>query len=121
MSAELPPQVQNQLAQLQQVQQQAQALAQQKSQLEIMLKESDLTLEELEKIGDDVPVFKNIGNLMIKADKNTTIEDIKEKKETLDLRLQTISRQEERIHKRFTQLQEQLKTSVGPSSGMHAE
>ena len=45
MSGELPPQVQNQIAQLQQVQQQAQALAQQKSQLEIMVKESDMALE----------------------------------------------------------------------------
>ncbi|NOR60259.1 MAG: prefoldin subunit beta, partial [Methanosarcinales archaeon] len=61
MSGELPPQVQNQLAQLQQVQQQAQALAQQKNQLEIMVKESDMALEELGKIDEDVTVFKNIG------------------------------------------------------------
>ena len=120
MSGELPPQVQNQLAQLQQVQQQAQALAQQKNQLEIMVKESDMALEELGKIDEDVTVFKNIGNLMIKAEKGNVVEDLKEKKETLDLRLQTVIRQEERIHKRFTQLQEQLKTSVG-SPGMHAE
>ena len=45
----MPPQVQNQIAQIQQVQQQAQALAQQKNQLEIMLKESDMALEELGK------------------------------------------------------------------------
>ncbi|MCL7415639.1 MAG: prefoldin subunit beta [ANME-2 cluster archaeon] len=113
MSQELPPQVQNQLAQIQQVQQQAQALAQQKNQLEIMLKESDMALEELDKLGDGVPVYKNVGNLMIKTEKDKTTEELKEKKETLDLRLQTIARQEERIHTRFTQLQEQLKTSVG--------
>jgi len=112
MSGELPPQVQNQLAQLQQVQQQAQALAQQKNQLEIMVKESDMALDELGKIDADVTVFKNIGNLMIKAEKGNVVEDLKEKKETLDLRLKTVVRQEERIHKRFTQLQEQLKTSV---------
>ncbi|HUW68564.1 MAG TPA: prefoldin subunit beta [Candidatus Nanoarchaeia archaeon] len=120
MSGELPPQVQNQIAQLQQVQQQAQALAQQKNQLEIMVKESDMALYELEKIDNDVPVFKNVGTFLIKADKDKTVEDLKEKKETLDLRLQTIKRQEERIQKRFTQLQEQLKTSVG-SPDLHAE
>ncbi len=120
MSGELPPQVQNQIAQLQQVQQQAQALAQQKNQLEIMIKESDMALFELEKIDNDVPVFKNVGTFLIKADKDKTVEDLKEKKETLDLRLQTIKRQEERIQKRFTQLQEQLKTSVG-SPGLQAE
>lgn len=120
MSGELPPQVQNQIAQIQQVQQQAQALAQQKNQLEIMLKESDMALEELGKLENDVPVFKNVGNLMIKTDMVKTTEEIKEKKETLDLRLQTITRQEERIHKRFTQLQDQLKTSVGTPT-MNAE
>ncbi|MDF1557615.1 MAG: prefoldin subunit beta [ANME-2 cluster archaeon] len=120
MSQELPPQVQNQLAQIQQVQQQAQVLAQQKNQLEIMLKESDMALEELDKLGDGVPVYKNVGNLMIKTEKDKTTEELKEKKETLGLRLQTINRQEERIHKRFTQLQEQLKTSVG-SPTLNAE
>jgi prefoldin beta subunit len=120
MSGELPPQVQNQIAQLQQVQQQAQALAQQKNQLEIMIKESDMALNELEKIDNDVPVYKNVGTFLIKADKDKTVEDLKEKKVTLDLRLQTIKRQEERIQKRFTQLQEQLKTFVG-SPGLHAE
>lgn len=120
MSGELPPQVQNQLAQLQQVQQQAQALAQQKNQLEIMIKESDMAIEELEKVEADCEIYKNIGSLLIKTDKNKTVDDLKEKKETLNLRLQTIIKQEERIHKRFTQLQEQLKTAVGPA-GMHAE
>ena len=120
MNQELPPQVQNQLAQLQQIQQQAQALAQQKNQLEVMLKESDMAIDELEKLDENADVFKNIGNMLIKADKNKTFEELKEKKETLGLRLQTLTRQEERIHKRFTQLQEQLKTSVG-SSGFQAE
>ena len=120
MSQELPPQVQNQLAQLQQIQQQAQALAQQKNQLEIMLKESDMAIEELDKLDGSAQVFKTIGNLLVKTDKDRTFEDLKEKKETLNLRLQTLTKQEERIHKRFTQLQEQLKTSVG-SPGLQAQ
>ncbi|MFV9630436.1 MAG: prefoldin subunit beta [Methanosarcinales archaeon] len=120
MSQELPPQVQNQLAQLQQMQQQAQALAQQKNQLEVMLKESDMAIGELDKLDENTDVYKNIGNILIKTDKNKTFEELNEKKETLGLRLQTLTKQEERINKRFTQLQEQLKTSVG-SSGYKAE
>ena len=50
MSSELPPQIQNQLAQLQQIQQQAQALAAQKNQVEINLKETELALAEIEKL-----------------------------------------------------------------------
>jgi len=36
-----------------------------------------------------------------------------EKKDTLSLRTETITRQEERIQKRFQQLQEQLKQAIG--------
>ena len=113
MSSELPPQVQNQLAQLQQIQQQGQALASQKSQIEVNLKETELATEELEKLDTDAVVYRTVGDLMIKTDLDKTKETLKEKKETLDLRLQTLTRQEERIQKRFTQLQEQLKQAVG--------
>jgi prefoldin beta subunit len=116
MSTELPPQIQNQLAQLQQVQQQAQALVAQKNQVEIMLKETEMALEELGKLNPDAIVYKSVGELLIKTERDETIESLKEKKDTLDLRLQTLTRQEERIQKRFTQLQEQLKQSLGTIS-----
>jgi len=113
MSTELPPQIQNQLAQLQQLQQQAQAIAVQKNQIESMQNESGMALEELQKLPDDAIIYRAVGELQIKADKQETIDKLGEKKETLSLRLQSITRQEERISKRFTQLQEQLKQSMG--------
>lgn len=113
MSSELPPQIQNQLAQLQQTQQQGQALAAQKNQVEVTLKETELAFEELEKLDADAVVYRAVGDLMIKTDLDKTKETLQERKESLDLRLQTLTRQEERIQKRFTQLQEQLKQAVG--------
>lgn len=113
MSSELPPQIQNQLAQLQQIQQQAQALAAQKNQVELTLKETDLAYEELEKLDEDAVVYRTIGDLFVKSERDKTMEYLKEKKDTLDLRLQTLNRQEERIQKRFEQLQEQLKQAMG--------
>ncbi len=113
MSAEIPPQVQNQLAQYQQVQQQIQSLSMQKNQMESMKKESEMALEELEKLSDDAVVYKAIGNLQIQSSKEKTVSELKEKLETLGLRLQSLSRQEERIVKRFQQLEEQLKQSMG--------
>ncbi len=113
MSADLPPQIKNQLAQLQQIQQQAQAIAVQKNQVEISLKETDIALEELDKIDPDAVVYRAIGDLLIKTERDKTKESLKEKKDTLDLRLQTLARQEERAQKRFQQLQEQLKQAIG--------
>ena len=116
MNAELPPQIKNQLAQMQQIQQQAQAIATQKNQVEITLKETDLALEELEKLEADAVVYRAIGDLMIRTERDKTKESLKEKKDTLDLRMQTLARQEERAQKRFQQLQEQLKQAIGTPS-----
>lgn len=115
---ELPPQIQNQLAQLQQIQQQAQALMQQKNQIEMVLRENERALEELKKTSDDATVYKAAGELLIKAKKEEVLKDLEEKKDTLEIRLKSLSKQEERIQSRFTQLQDQLKAALGkgPSS-----
>jgi len=113
MSTQIPPQIQNQLAQLQQVQQQAQSLAMQKAQMESLQNESQMALEELEKLSDDAVIYRTVGELQIRTNKEDTLVKLKEKVETLSLRLQSISRQEERISKRFTQLHEQLEQAMG--------
>ncbi|MDV0446355.1 hypothetical protein MsAg5_01850 [Methanosarcinaceae archaeon Ag5] len=112
MSSEISPQVQNQVAQIQQVQQQAQTLAMQKSQTDVMIKETEMAIEELNKAADDAVVYKSVGELMVKSDKKTLLDDLTEKKETLSLRIQSIERQEERLNSRFKQLQEQLQSMI---------
>jgi prefoldin beta subunit len=114
MTAELPPQIQNQIAQLQQVQQQVQALTMQKSQIEAMQKESRMALDELERLADDAVIYRNVGELVIKTSKEESVSKLKDREETLSLRLQSISRQEERLTTRFKQLQEQIQQALGP-------
>jgi prefoldin beta subunit len=113
MSGELPPQIQNQLAQLQQLQQQAQVVISQKSQIEALIRETDAALKELEKSSDDAVIYKSVGELLFKSEKPKLVEELKERKDMMDLRLKTMSKQEERIQSRFTQLQDQLKQSLG--------
>lgn len=113
MSTELPPQVQNQIAQLQQLQQQAQALLSQKSQIEMIIRETESAVKELEASSEDAVIYKSVGEVLFKADRAKLIEEFNDKKEVLDLRLKTLAKQEDRIQKRFGQLQDQLKTSLG--------
>ncbi|OPY52468.1 MAG: Prefoldin subunit beta [Methanosaeta sp. PtaU1.Bin060] len=113
MSAELPPQIQNQLAQLQQLQQQAQAVMTQKAQIEGLIRETEAALKELEKSSDDAVIYKNVGELLFRAEKAKLTEELKERKDMMDLRLKTMAKQEERIQSRFAQLQEQLKIALG--------
>jgi len=113
MSGELPPQVQNQIAQLQQLQQQHQTVATQRSQIEALLREIEAALNELEKSSEDSVIYKSVGEILFKADKQKLLEELKERKDMMELRLKTMGKQEERIQGRFTQLQEQLKLSLG--------
>lgn len=112
-SGEIPPQVQNQLAQLQQLKVQIEAVGRQKMQVEALLKDSENALEELEKLDKKSVIYRGVGELMIKADKEEVTTDLSEKKETYDLRLKTLERQEERVQKKYQQLQQQLREALG--------
>ena len=116
MSGEIPPQVQNQLAQLQQLKAQIEAVGRQKMQVEAMLRDAESALEELEKLDNDSEIYKNVGELMIKASKEAVNEDLSEKKETFALRQKTLERQEERVQQRYQQLQQQLRESLGAAT-----
>ncbi len=113
MSAELPPQIQNQVAQIQQIQQQAQALLNQKGQIEMMLRETGVAVKAIEASDEGAVMYKSAGEVLLLADRSALLEDLTDKKDVLDLRLKTLNKQEERIKSRFDQLQEQLKQALG--------
>ena len=111
---EMSPKLQNQIAQFQQLQQQLQAILSQKFQMEAQLREVERTLEELGKVSDETPVYKNVGALLIKAeDKESVIKEIEEDKETLEVRVKTLNRQEKQMRERYQSLQEQLQKALG--------
>ncbi len=116
---ELPPQLRHQVTQFQQVQQQAQTLMAQKQQLELVLRETERALEELDKLQEGATVYKSVGSVLIKADRDAVKKDLTESKETLGLRIKTIERQEERVITRLREmrdkLQEALKARQPPS------
>ncbi len=114
---ELPPQVQNMVAQMQQVQQQLQAVVSQRMQVEAMLKEVEEALNEVKKASDDAPVYKVTGNILVKVSKEEVIKDLEEKKETYEVRLSTLKRQEERLKDRLAEIQKKLQSMLTPQAG----
>ncbi len=116
MSQDLPPQVQNQLVQLQQLQQQAQMISAQRAQLAMELKEIELALKELEKVGEKATVYKSAGGILVKAKKKDVVDELTEKKETIEVRIKTLERQEERIKKRFDELQNKIRGFFQPTA-----
>jgi prefoldin beta subunit len=113
---ELPPQLQEQLGRLQQLQQTLQAVTSQKQQLEIEGSETDRALAELEKITDQTPVYKSVGSLLLKSDRQTVMGELKERKELLNTRITVLGRQEERTKERMKELQAKLQEKLRPAT-----
>ena len=65
----LPPQIQQRLLRLQQLQQSLQGVMAQKQQLELQLNEVEQALTELEKLDETAIIYKSIGALLIKSKK----------------------------------------------------
>lgn len=114
MAGQLPPQIQNQLAQLQELQQQAQVVVSQRSQLEVQVREIERTLEELEKVAADAPLYRSVGSLLVRVqDRGTLVNELTDQKETLTVRLESAKRQETRLRERVTALQTELQAALG--------
>jgi prefoldin beta subunit len=105
---ELPPQVQEELVRLQQLQQTLQAVVSQKQQLEMDMTETDRALTELEKVTGETPVYKSAGSILVKADKQALLSELKERKELLNTRVTVLGRQEERTRERLKDIQQKL-------------
>lgn len=114
MAGSLPPQVQNQLAQFQELQQQAQVVVSQRQQLESQVRDLERTLEELQKLARDAPLYRSVGSLLTKvADRDALERDMQDQKETLEVRLESAKRQETRLRERLGALQAELQAALG--------
>ena len=112
---QIPPLVQEQLAKLQQTQQNFQSILMQKQQLESEKLEIEKALEELKKAGDDESVFKHAGTIMIKSNKKDLIEELEEHIALAKTKSSLLVKQEERLKttlkEQETKIQEIMKNS----------
>ena len=94
---QIPPVVQEQLARLQQTQQNLQSIMMQKQQLESEKLETEKALEELKKASDDESVFKHAGTIMIKSNKKDLIDELEEHVELAKTKASLLVKQEDRL------------------------
>ncbi len=113
--SKLPPQVQERLVRLQQLQQTLQTILQQKQQVDMEAAEVDQTLAELQKTADDTVIYKSAGSLLIRAEKPKVTEELNERKDLLSTRQTVLARQEERMRNQLKDLQTQLQSDLSPA------
>jgi prefoldin beta subunit len=112
----LPPQVQQRLLRLQQLQQTLQTVLTQKQQLELELNEVEQAISELEKLIDSAVIYKSIGSLLVKSEKANVTTELTERKELLKTRVDVLGKQEERLRSQVKDLQTKLQQDLRPLS-----
>jgi prefoldin beta subunit len=105
--------LQDQINRLQQLRTQLQMIMQQNQQIELKLKEVEEALEELDKTNAKTPIYKSIGSVLIKTNgKNEVVQELKTTKESLDLRKNTLIKQEGRTKEKLNELQSKVQNAI---------
>ena len=116
----ISPKIQNQLAMLQQVQQQLQTVLSQKNQYEMAVREAKRAQEEIKDAADDSPMYMSVGTVMVQKKKDAVNTKLTEKVETLELRIKSLEKQEKMLQGKFEQLQAQIKSALEGKSAPSA-
>lgn len=104
------------------IQQNIQNLAMQRQQFQIQETEIESALSEIE---NSDTTYKIIGNIMVKTDKESLKKQLTEKHEMLKIRISSIEKQEEKLHKAFESLQKEVLEEIendkkqGKNTGKH--
>jgi prefoldin beta subunit len=108
----ISPKMQNQLAMLQQIQQQLQTILQQKAQYEMAVREAKRAEEEISESAEDAIMYMTVGTVMMQKKKEVVKAKLTEKVETLELRIKSLEKQEKMLQGKFEQMQAQLKAAI---------
>lgn len=103
--SELNKQTEQKIQQLQMIEQSINNLLSQKQQFQSQLIEIDSALTEMK---DTNEVYKIVGNIMVKGEKEKLKKDLDSKKEIVELRIKTIEKQEKDIKEKAKNLQSEV-------------
>ena len=98
---------------LQVLEQNLQNLILQKQAFQMELSETESALEEINKSGEEV--FKIIGQLMIKKNKEEIKKDLEEKQKILNMRLKPFEKQESTILGKIEEIRQEILGENSPS------
>ena len=113
---QIPPWLQEQVARMQQLQQNLQSITVQKQHLETEQLEAERALEALKKANDGDAVYKAAGSILIKSTKASLISELEEKKELANTRLTVLSKQEIRVKENLKEAETKIREMLrGPA------
>ncbi len=109
---QLPPNIQEKLNRLQQLQNTLQQLVLQKQRLDLERGESERALKLLDDVASDKKVYKSAGAILVEKDKDDVVNELNERLEFLEMRAKVLTKQEGNARERLTSLQESLQQDL---------
>ncbi|MGM0591194.1 MAG: prefoldin subunit beta [Halobacteriota archaeon] len=117
MQGNLPPEAREKIEELQDLQETAQKLATQKQQSETVLNESKTALDAIDDVDDDAVMYREVGELLVETDYDTAKEELQDKVDSLEIRVEQLGKQENRIQEQFDSLQSELQQMLQGGMG----
>ncbi|ACB40302.1 prefoldin subunit beta [Pyrobaculum neutrophilum] len=115
--AQIPPSLQDLVNRFNQAQAQLQSVLLRKQQYEAELKEVEKALAEIEKLPQDAKIYKSVGNFLIPQTKDAALQELKERKELLELHAKTLTRQESMLREQIDKLRDEINKELGKLRG----
>ncbi len=109
MAQRLPPELENKLARYQVIQSQLNRVVQERVSVEAEIAEINRILSVLEEQSGDVKVYRAIGNVLVRVEREKLVNELKDRKEILELRLQKLKKQEEQLRKQLDEVANEIK------------
>jgi len=102
----------NKIQNLANLQQTYEIITTQKNQTESHVRETQFAIEELEKTSEDNAVYKSIGGILVKSERNALLDEKKSLKVTLEMRLKTLDQKKSRLENQITTLSTSIQADL---------
>jgi prefoldin beta subunit len=113
---QLPPNIQEKISRLQQLQNTLQQLLLQKQRLDLERNESERALKTLNSVTSETKVYKSAGAILVEKDRDTVAKELKERLDFLEMRSKVLAKQEGNTRERLTSIQESLQQELSLGS-----
>ena len=110
---QISPQMQKELEDFQILSQKLDQLYRQKQLYSETLREKDLSIKELENLDDDnSTVYRQFGGILIKKKKSAVLENLKDEKLTLEMRIKSLERNEPSLKSNYEEMKQRLQNKL---------
>ncbi len=112
MAQTLPPALEQDLRKFDTMQRNYETMAAQSQTWQMELNQVKATLEELNKQPDDVVTYKNVGQILFKVDKPSTVKELGDREEVLEKTLNSMKKKVESLAASLKELQEKIQLEL---------